>query len=1404
MSDSTSDRDPIEVLADSFLARFRRGERPSVEDYVAQHPELADEIRELLPALVMLERDKPAVGAAVGTNGGPDDGEPGPAQRQLGDYLILREIGRGGMGVVYEAVQQSLGRQVALKVLPNQALAGSSQLERFQLEARAAARLHHTNIVPVFGVGECEGVHYYAMQFIQGQALDVVIDALRRLRNVGERAIEAGRETPGVAGGVDPTLTAILSRALVTGRFAAPQPQPEPTAATDESFTSPPLQCPAGPAQSGRASGLPPTDAGRSSELSSGQAGAPYFRSVARVGVQVAEALAHAHGQGILHRDIKPSNLLLDANGTVWVTDFGLAKAEGSDGLTRTGDIVGTLRYMAPERFDGWSDPRSDVYSLGATLYELLTLSPPFAESDRARLIDQVVHESPVPPRKLDRRIPLDLETIVLKALAKEPGQRYTTADQMADDLRRFAADRPILARRISAAARVWRWARRNKAIASLLAALAVVLLGGFVGMTALWLRAENSAVRAENSAETARTQTKLADDRGETLERQLYINRVNLAHRECLADNIISAERLLELCPPARRGWEWSYCRRLSHLESLTLAVDADTVASREFLTKLALDPDVKRVARAGEEGFFDAGWGSAAFGSNLAFSPDGKRIARASGGTMVRCYDTETGAELMGLRSQDDVLLCVAFSPDGRWIATGGLGTVTLWDARTGHAARTIRGHDRPVFVVAFSPDGHRIGSVTRTGINATVKPEIKIWDAQSGQELGTFRDTHWGRVSFAFSPDGRQIACVNDWVRAIHLLDAKTGNEVRTFRFQSSGGCSDVAFSPDGRRIATANTGGTVTLWDAGTGDTIRTHWGHTSTATSVSFGPEGRRIASAGTDGTVRLWDTETGRELATFRGHKSNVSCARFHPDGTHLASTGLDLTIKFWEASSGTNSVTLTGYRGWAFRAVFSPDSRRVISGGFGVVRENDAATGETVATIGPFPGGGVLGLALSPDERRIATSTEFRPDFELWDAATGRRLATLRGHTDHVRSVAFSPDGRRMASASEDKTVKIWDAATDQEIRSLRGHAAGVFGVAISPDGGRIASISWDSTVMLWDVAAGREIRTFRGIVQKQGSNYGNAVAFHPDGRWIVAASDDGRVMVWDVETGREVHTLVGHVGEVNSVAFSPDGRRVASAGQDSTIRLWDADTGDEVFTLRGHLEAVLGLAFSPDGNRIASASTDTTVKVWDISQPTSEIVVRRRALALVEPLFTQHLMREDVLESLRNNPTLSEPVRTQALVLAERHPVDAMGLNNASWTVVGRPDAEAAAYRLALRQAEAACRNRPEYGIFLNTLGVAHYRVGQHREAAATLTHADELNSVANHGSIPADLAFLAMAQHRRGQGENARATLSRLRAAMKETRWANDPESQGFLREAEALVCLGPIFPADPFAR
>jgi serine/threonine protein kinase/tetratricopeptide (TPR) repeat protein len=511
---SSDDRDPIELLADSFIARFRAGERPSIEEYALKYPELGEEIRALLPALVELELNQSPGGTATGSAQGPVEQVAGAAPRLLGDYLVLREVGRGGMGIVYEAVQQSLGRHVALKVLPQHCLAGSSHLERFQLEARAAARLHHTNIVPVFGVGEHEGVHYYAMQFIQGQGLDEVFEELRRLRGGGPAIVESAERT---RSGTAPSKTGATTEGLLTGRFSQVQDDAESKTCAVESGggTQNPTTTDGDAVGSVRRATRPGAASGGSgitapSELTGTHAERQYYRSVARVALQVAEGLAYAHSQGILHRDIKPSNLLLDARGTVWVTDFGLAKAEGTDALTHTGDIVGTLRYMAPERFDGWSDPRSDVYSLGATLYELVTLEYLFHEPNRAKLIDRVVHDAPVSPRRLDKKVPRDLETIVLKAIAKEPGERYASAEHLAEDLRLFLADRPVLARRASPTEQAWRWCRRNKALAAT-SALAILGL-----VAAVIILAISNARIARTNARIARTSRDLATALGE------------------------------------------------------------------------------------------------------------------------------------------------------------------------------------------------------------------------------------------------------------------------------------------------------------------------------------------------------------------------------------------------------------------------------------------------------------------------------------------------------------------------------------------------------------------------------------------------------------------------------------------------------------------------------------------------------------------------------------------------------------------------------------------------------------------------------------------------------------------------------------------------------------------------
>ena len=401
--------------ADEFTERLDRGEWPDIEEYAGRYPRLAALIREIFPTLVALRSPD------VGDSGVPGwlDGPAGA--RVLGDFHLLREVGHGGMGVVYEAVQRSLDRRVALKVLPFAVVADPRQLRRFQVEARTAAYLHHPHIIPVYAVGCERGVHYYAMQFIEGRSLAELIRGLRQLDGLD----------PTGATGVDDLTAFLLTSGLVFG-----------PAAMEGSSRGP--------------GGLPclttrpgSTPAGQEKEPSSRSR--CFVRAAARIGIQAAEALEYAHQQGVIHRDIKPSNLMVDDQGQLWVADFGLARLHDGSGVTLTGDLLGTLSYMSPEQAQGGRvllDHRTDIYSLGVTLYELLSLQPAFEGKDRADLLLRIAEQEPTPLRRLNPTVPADLETIVAKAMAKEPVSRYARAQDLADDLVLFLADRPIRARR--------------------------------------------------------------------------------------------------------------------------------------------------------------------------------------------------------------------------------------------------------------------------------------------------------------------------------------------------------------------------------------------------------------------------------------------------------------------------------------------------------------------------------------------------------------------------------------------------------------------------------------------------------------------------------------------------------------------------------------------------------------------------------------------------------------------------------------------------------------------------------------------------------------------------------------------------------------------------------------------
>jgi serine/threonine protein kinase len=473
-NDESDRQDRLNEILLAYIEAAQVGRAPDQSRLLAENPELRPELEEFFACRDEVERLAAPLrdsvhGGGLASGGGkaaevvpggssPTTDHPAPATGplgELGDFRLLREVGRGGMGVVYEAEQISLRRRVALKVLPFAAAIDSRQLQRFQNEALAAAHLRHEHIVPVFAVGSDRGVHYYAMQFIDGQSLAALIAELRRAAWPAEPSGPAGQAAPAAA---------------ETHRAAADQA----TAV--------------------------------SASLDRSTRGRKYFRWVAGLARQAALALEHAHQMGVVHRDVKPANLLLDPRGELWVTDFGLAQMGSDAGLTMTGELLGTLRYASPEQAlgrRGLVDHRSDVYSLGATLYELLTLRPIFDGRDRHELLRQIADTEPTPPRSLDRAIPEELETIILKAVAKEPGERYSTAQELADDLERFREDRPIRARRPSLAEKATKWARRHRAVvASALAAL-VLTMAGLAAATVLTVRAyDRERLKAEEADE--------------------------------------------------------------------------------------------------------------------------------------------------------------------------------------------------------------------------------------------------------------------------------------------------------------------------------------------------------------------------------------------------------------------------------------------------------------------------------------------------------------------------------------------------------------------------------------------------------------------------------------------------------------------------------------------------------------------------------------------------------------------------------------------------------------------------------------------------------------------------------------------------------------------------------------
>jgi eukaryotic-like serine/threonine-protein kinase len=1409
MGESISASDIFNELAFEFAERIRHGERPSLSEYADRHPELADEIRDLFPTLVMIEQLR--------------SGEDQLAERsthafaqvksipeRLGDYRILREIGRGGMGVVYEAEQESLGRHVALKVLTRHRHLGPIQLIRFQREARAAALLHHTNIVPVFAVGADDDVHYYAMQYIHGRNLDSVLREVIRLR----READPEKAPPH---DVSLDISVSLARGLLTDRFWVQPGVPDLRAV--DSFQTASSGGTSAPAVA-RIDAEAPLAGGSSSSSSSsfGRNDTQYYRSVARLGVQAAEALAHAHGHGVVHRDIKPANLLLDLQGTIWVTDFGLARADGAEDLTTPGDVVGTLRYMAPERFQGKSDQRCDIYSLGISLYEMLTLKPAFTASHRVELMSSIVETEPTRPRQLDPLIPRDLETIVLKAIAKNPADRFSNAGEMARELSRFVEGRPIRSRRVTVPERLWRWSRRNPAVAilTLLAMFLTTVLAITSTTAALKFRDQRDAVRNEQRNTRAE-----------------------------LGRSLLSQGRAMRLSrEPGRRA---------QGLETLAKAARiASAGAAPTDLTEQLRDEVIATLAEIDERPVRT--WpGLNLTAETAAFSFDDDRYVFVGKDGSIHLHRLTDKAEIQVLKSgQPAVLSWPVLIPGGRFLLVlSGSTQVHLWDLER---RELFAAWPADVRGATYRPDGRQVAALRSNG-------ELRVYDlaamtetARCDLELDIPRRISNGQL--ALSGDGRYLALMRPETQDAWVYEVANGDVVLELEVPVARVHTTIALSRDAGLLAVTHDRA-ISVYDVANGERLAILQGHQSEGINAAFNPGGGLLASQCWDGMTRLWDPIRGRLVVAlpggFRGwagsgsdlvvsrdrdlvlyqiargeERRTIDCrmlseqagaalygparVEFSPDGQMIAMALRPEGVRIVRASDGAGLAHLP--IGYCDEVLYLRDGSLLTCNNRGLCRWPVRRLPGDILRMGPpepleaiIPRAGFVhvGLASSADGRLIGISSQGRQGSLLLDLDHPWRRTWLVPQR-WVSDLAISPDGRWVATNGTDlsrnnQVVKVWDGATGElqvELPAEQSH------VAFSPDGQWLA-MNGSSHYRFFKAGTwspGPEINC--GVQQGP-----MRMAFHPSSR-IAALVDTSQaaVRVVEVETGRTI-ALFESPDESNlyCLVFSPDGRFLATAHTDQRVDLWDLST------IRGRLEEFNLAAGLPDIFRgRALAGDDHRIDRIEVAgaDPAGLRLLAARFTLRQAGLAVRGLVDSALADpqELSVRAGLWDRLGQWRLAVNDyrkslaRRPEVAIAANNLAWCLVsapGRGDVDE-----AVGWARKAVEMVPGSINYRNTLGAALYRAGRFAEAAGEL----ERNLAGNNDASGYDCVFLAMCRERLGQTEPARNALDRARKWRDSANRASPAvaaEFHSLLREATAVVDRPlPELPSNVFDR
>lgn len=898
----------------------------------------------------------------------------------------------------------------------------------------------------------------------------------------------------------------------------------------------------------------------------------------------IAEAVAYAHEQGILHRDLKPSNVLIDPSDQPRITDFGLAKRlSGESDLTVSGQVLGSPNFMAPEQAQGRHQevgPPSDVYSIGALLYHLVTGRPPFQAATLTEVLRQVVTAEPAPPRVLNPSLPRDLETICLKCLEKEAARRYQTARELAEELGRFLEDKPIQARPVNAAGKAWKWCRRRPALAGMGAALVVVGVLGLVGVLWQWRQARQLAqaeFRQRYAADIHLAQLALEQN-----NRPLAVSLLD-KYRPTRESQISNFESQIPVDP---RGWEWRYLWQFCHGdESSTL---------HRYLRSI----------------------------NGLAVSK-GKVLAVATYDE-VALWDLTARRLLKGLPIR--ATRAVAFSPtDNCLLAVGtwnvsGQPVAEVWDVNDGKRITSLK-HDWGVQSLAFSPDGKLLASFDRAG-------RVRIADWASGQDRTNFtappiRDTYAGVV--VFSPDGRRLAIGEDY-GMLRLLDFQTATAV-TLPTPTPESINALAFSPASDRLAAGfgYTEGTIGLWDTRSGELLGKMTNHTDDIMALAFTADGRRLLSASVDGTIRFWSTADCTELGLLQSSGEGFSAMALLPDRPLLVSGGLKGSVCFWDASargqppSHTNLAVWPGFesiRGFQRHAfelktldlrvvqrlglAFTPDSRSFLATEIGgTLARWDVHSWGRIESL-PALGSNLWGVALSPDGHWLATG-DFPSRVTVWDWTSRQAVTNFTVPCEWWGLLSFTRSNHYLTSLTfhNNYTVsaRIWHAGDWAETPLTGPQLHGHWAIVLSPDDRFLAAAYPDGTVNLFrfpSLELEDTLPKHHAIV--------TAILFSPDGRWLASASGDGSVQLWDVAERRPVASLQGHFNEVYGAAFSPDGRRLATGGSSGrdAVKLWDLTAHRELLAFESDGKYFINLAFSPDGNTLAAVSLSGIANLW------------------------------------------------------------------------------------------------------------------------------------------------------------------------------------------------------------